>query len=797
MKKVQIQLATAVMFTIFRVEPGFCQPNPSVKINDDATTAKQTMPSIAINRSGYAVICWADLRSGNREIYAQIFNEGGARVLGNFRVSDDPAHAEQLLPDVAMDDHGRFVIVWQNGPEASADIRGRLFLANGQPATDPFRINDEAAGVAHLSPSISMAPDGRFVVCWEDSRDDPMLDIYAQRFDRAGNPASGNFRVHSDTSSFQHSPDAAMNENGECVVVWMDTRTESAARIFGRRFDASGAAVGEDFGISPVMPEGNDCWDPSVAIQDDGRFFVAWSLGGGLSAENVFGRAFDSLGVPAAESITLSSGVDASSSYHPHVSIAPGGNYSCAWTSVILPGRNLWMRGLNAYGELEGNLYQISDTHESSYITGSASAMDGRGIGIAAWGDARSDESDIQGTWFGPRMALDPVAGSGFDGIVPLSWSPIYGETETRTVEIYRSRDPEMNYTKVADLDLSTRPYPKRMLDWVDADVKNDSTYYYVIGCAGGSRFSEVTSATPSAAGHSLRSAWSGSPVLVDGLLNADEWADASELSIGNPSASESISLFVKNDADSLFVGVDDPNDPLIDPANLFVFLFDEDDDGIWESGGMVTEGAIALAPAGIGYTPYGGDYPESFHQGALEIPAGVKGAISANSGHVQYEMAVSLEASPLQEEAGETIGSAFWINDPGSHYPGRYGYAAEWPTGALWDAAQTLGRLTLAEETAVSGRSGGMAESFQLGRNFPNPFNPATTIPFRVREACKVTLKVYDALGKEVAVLADGKYTAGNHTVRFDASGLPSGIYIYEIEMGDFRAAGKMTVLE
>jgi len=789
-KKVQILLAAALMFTILHAEPGLCQPNPSVKINDDVTTAAQILPGMAVNRYGYAVICWVDGRNGGKDIYAQVINQKGAKVLGNFRVYEDPAHEGQAYPDAAMDDRGRFVIVWEEGTEAAADIRGRLFLANGQPATDPFRINDEAASLTH-DPAVAMRPDGFFTVCWEDYRDESRPDIYGQRFDPAGNPIGGNFIINSETEDMQDDPAIAMNNSGECLVAWEDQKGGGPTEIFGQRFDAAGTPVGGNFRINPFV-EGS-CWDPDVAIQDNGSFFVAWSSV--VSNEQVFGRSFDSLGVAAAESVNVSSGVEASASFHPQVSAAPGGKYSCVWTSVIGAGMNLWTRELNADGVPEGNLYQVSDIPDALQMMYNAANTDGRGIGIAVWGDPRSDESDIRAAWFGPRMALNLVAGSGFDGIVPLSWSPIYGEAEIRTVDIYRSRDPVMNYAKIASPDLSSRPYPKRMLDWVDADVQNDSTYYYVISCEGGSRFSDPVSATPSPAGHSLRSAWSHSPVLVDGILNEAEWADAAGLSIEDPKAKESITLYVKNDEDTLFVGVDDPNDPRIDPANQFVLMFDGDNDGLWDPSGTASDGAIGLVPAGIAYTPYSGVYPESFHQGVLAIPAGFRGAISANSGRVQYEMTVSLKTSPLQEEAGETLGAAFWIYDPGAFYAGRYGNAGEWPAGVLWDAVQTLGKLTLATETGVPRRAGEGPESAWLGQNYPNPFNPSTTIPFRVKEPCRVILKVYDALGKEIAVLADRKYFAGNHSVRFEASGLAAGIYVVRLEAEDHTLTRKMVV--
>jgi hypothetical protein len=98
---------------------------------------------------------------------------------------------------------------------------------------------------------------------------------------------------------------------------------------------------------------------------------------------------------------------------------------------------------------------------------------------------------------------------------------------------------------------------------------------------------------------------------------------------------------------------------------------------------------------------------------------------------------------------------------------------------------------------TGIEEKGNSIPAEFSLSQNYPNPFNPSTTIPFRVKESCRVTLKVYDILGNEAAVLADGPYPAGSHTVRFNAAGMPSGIYVVQISMGDFSSARKMTVLE
>lgn len=73
--------------------------------------------------------------------------------------------------------------------------------------------------------------------------------------------------------------------------------------------------------------------------------------------------------------------------------------------------------------------------------------------------------------------------------------------------------------------------------------------------------------------------------------------------------------------------------------------------------------------------------------------------------------------------------------------------------------------------------------EGFELQQNYPNPFNPSTNIGYALPVASDISIKVYDALGREVASLFDGVQTAGSHTMTFNASNLSSGIYYYRLE--------------
>ncbi len=83
----------------------------------------------------------------------------------------------------------------------------------------------------------------------------------------------------------------------------------------------------------------------------------------------------------------------------------------------------------------------------------------------------------------------------------------------------------------------------------------------------------------------------------------------------------------------------------------------------------------------------------------------------------------------------------------------------------------------------------------FRLMQNYPNPFNPSTMIEFSTPTAGNASLKVYDLLGREVAVLLDGFVDAGSYSVRFDASALGSGVYFYRLTVHGSSISRKMQI--
>ncbi len=124
---------------------------------------------------------------------------------------------------------------------------------------------------------------------------------------------------------------------------------------------------------------------------------------------------------------------------------------------------------------------------------------------------------------------------------------------------------------------------------------------------------------------------------------------------------------------------------------------------------------------------------------------------------------------------------------------------------GGNLDSVIVLDRFGDTTVTGIKEIEGRVPQNFYLAQNYPNPFNPETRISYTVSRMSMVTLTVYDALGREIAVLVAERKYPGRYEVRFDASGLPSGIYFYRLavssveplQAGAFTEVRKMILMK
>jgi len=122
----------------------------------------------------------------------------------------------------------------------------------------------------------------------------------------------------------------------------------------------------------------------------------------------------------------------------------------------------------------------------------------------------------------------------------------------------------------------------------------------------------------------------------------------------------------------------------------------------------------------------------------------------------------------------------AYIINEDGSERP-----ALEW-------LRTYLDSLTLSIEDY-----GDLPIEFNLSNNYPNPFNPSTTIEFTLPKTSKVKLSVYNVLGQEVAVILNENMNAGVHKITFNGERLSSGLYFYKLVGGEYVSVKKMMLIK
>ncbi|MHB8579966.1 MAG: GDSL-type esterase/lipase family protein [Ignavibacteriaceae bacterium] len=194
---------------------------------------------------------------------------------------------------------------------------------------------------------------------------------------------------------------------------------------------------------------------------------------------------------------------------------------------------------------------------------------------------------------------------------------------------------------------------------------------------------------------------------------------------------------------------------------------------------------ARGLLVYGATLLPFGGSFYDSpDHQKAWQT---VNDWIR-NSG--RFDAVIDLDSAMQNPSKPSEILPRY---DSGDHlHPNETGHhmMAEAVDSTLFGAAYTT-------PTIIDEKSDNQPHTFSLLQNYPNPFNPATTISYQLPKTSHVTLKAYDVLGREMAVLVDEQKNAGTYQVTLNGTRLTSGVYLYQLKAGNFVETKKLILLK
>ncbi|HEY4612042.1 MAG TPA: T9SS type A sorting domain-containing protein, partial [Bacteroidota bacterium] len=154
---------------------------------------------------------------------------------------------------------------------------------------------------------------------------------------------------------------------------------------------------------------------------------------------------------------------------------------------------------------------------------------------------------------------------------------------------------------------------------------------------------------------------------------------------------------------------------------------------------------------------------------------------------------------------AGTESGIYRWVNNSGNWSDANSGLGNVYvrsvivtPGGHVLAGTAGSGIFrTVNPTTSVESVAATTPTRFSLEQNYPNPFNPRTNVGFRVAERGFVTLKVFDLLGKEIATLVSEELSAGTYSIPWDASSLPSGVYLYRLQTGAYTETKKALLVK
>lgn len=253
-------------------------------------------PKVAVHESGNFTIVWESTQSGcSNLIFERQFDFNGIPV----SVPDTVAQCSASITlnseaDIAMDKNGAFVVVWsqQRTTSSSTEIMGQKYDANGEKAGIPFQINTNTNDL-QSSPAIAMNDDGRFVVVWKSFIGilGTEYGIFGQLFDASGTPVGSEFRIDPPAGAalLVFDIDVAMDEAGRFAVVWDEVEADNNYDVVVQLFDENGGKIG---GATELSAPGINNLYPSVSTTSGRGFFVAWTnSGSGGSYRDIYGQA--------------------------------------------------------------------------------------------------------------------------------------------------------------------------------------------------------------------------------------------------------------------------------------------------------------------------------------------------------------------------------------------------------------------------------------------------------------------------------------------------------------------------
>jgi len=389
------------------ISPGYVAGS-NFKVNGKSAGSAPNYPAVAVDASGRFTIAWQASMGSVYNVYAQRFASNGTALGMNIKLNDDDTDFWQLAVSLGANAQGEMVAVWQDNRDLNDDIYGQRFAHEGTTIGANFRLFIKEGGSWQTMPAMAVDPNGRFVIAWEDERNG-LSDIYARLYASDGNTLwpdindcnmlgfdpneCNNVKVNDDQGLAQHvQPDVAMDNNGNFVIVWRDTRENGEANIYAQRYTSDGTALGVNFLVNDD-PCGVTQYYPSVAMGNNGGFLITWR-DQQRGHDDIYAQLYATDGSPQGVNFLVNDDPCEADQDRPCVSADDRGNFWIIWEDRRNENWDIYVQGLSRNGVPMGNNVKLNDDHGTASQSYPSIAAYGDGNFVAAWEDYR-DGNDV------------------------------------------------------------------------------------------------------------------------------------------------------------------------------------------------------------------------------------------------------------------------------------------------------------------------------------------------------------------------------------------------------------------
>ncbi len=715
-----------------------------------ADASEQIYPEITTDGTGGAIVCWQDWRNGYDDIYAQrVDADGNALWTANGVAVCNAAYAQDNLC-IAADGNGGAIMAWVDQRNGERDIFVQKIDAAGAALWTSDGVAICTATLDQYYPEIATDGLGGAFITWQDERSGT-LDIYAQKIgaDGAVDFTADGIAICS-AAEDQENPMIVPDGGGGAIITWSDDRISTQSDIYAQRINYQGTIQWTTNGVI-ICDATLRQWDPALIEDGYHGAIITWSDFRANTQCDIYAQRIDAGGVVewAANGVPVSTAYGYA--YDPK--IAPDGRDGAiiAWRDRRGSYYDIYAQRIDGTGAVQ---WTADGEPLSTTIGISEQAMivsDGSGGAYVSFIHYNGTDYDVyaqrierNGCWGYPapyNLAVRDIPGDE-GGYVNLAWDASrldpWPEQAITEYSVWRAIDPAAALSMVAS-------GAGILLDAAVDGFEKDASVIRLEQTEAGDIYWKLVSRMDACY---LESYSEVVPTLFDSTASSWEY--------------------------HYFQVIAHTDDPLV----------------CWVSAPDSGYSVDNLSPE----VPLGLACEQSFTPAGALLTWDPNGEDDLAGYYVYRGTSETFEPGP---ETFLTSTSDTLAFDDEWSWSVDYWYKV----AAVDIHGNESGFALIGPDQVTGDDPGALPDATFLSQNWPNPFNPSTTISFGLREKGHVSLRIYDAAGRLVVSLIDEDMPGGQYETAWDGTdgkgaSLASGIYFYRLVTGDFVRTKKMVLL-